>query len=67
MWTEAAMAKRLDYERRKFDRLPKASVTDETEFRQRDAAARWLAGAEKWEVTKAKLAKARKKKKRKRT
>jgi hypothetical protein len=44
-----AMAKRIDWEKRKFDGRKKLSVTDETEFRQQDTAARWLANAEQWE------------------
>jgi hypothetical protein len=60
MWTMETMAKRIDWEKRKLDRAPRLSVTDEAEFRKGDAAACWLAGAEKWEERKQRLAKARK-------
>jgi hypothetical protein len=44
------MAKRLDWEKRKFDRVPKLSIKNEEEFRQKDGAARWLAKAEEWQA-----------------
>jgi hypothetical protein len=46
MWAEAAMAKQLNWEKRRFDRSPKMSAKDETEFRKNDLAARWLADTE---------------------
>jgi hypothetical protein len=50
------MVKRLDWERRRFDGRKKTSVTDETEFRKDDVAARWIAQAEAWQVHQRKLA-----------
>ena len=44
-----AMAKRLDWEKRKFDGRRTTSVADESEFRRQDTAARWLADAERWQ------------------
>jgi hypothetical protein len=60
MWREGEMAKRLDWEKRKFDGVPKLSIKDEAEFRQGDAAARWLAKAEECEARRKRLAKAQK-------
>ena len=47
-----AMAKRIDWEKRKFDGRKTTSVTDESEFRQQDVAAKWIARAEEWEQRK---------------
>jgi hypothetical protein len=46
MWSERAMARRLDWEKRRFDRHPKLCIKDEVEFRSHDVAARWLEKAE---------------------
>jgi hypothetical protein len=40
--TEAAMAKRLDWERANLNRKKKHSTADELEFMERDLASRWL-------------------------
>jgi hypothetical protein len=46
LWTEQAMAQRLNYEKRHFDHKRKINIHDESEFRQRDLAARWLKATE---------------------
>jgi len=40
------MARKIDWERRRFDQKRTLSVKDESEFRKGDVAARWLAKAE---------------------
>jgi hypothetical protein len=59
------MAK-LEWEKRKFDGVPKLSIKDEAEFRQGDAAARWLEKAEEWEVRRKRIAKVLKRAKQRR-
>ena len=46
MWTNVSMAKRLDFEKRRFDNKRTLNVKDESEFRGKDLAARWIANAE---------------------
>jgi hypothetical protein len=55
LWSEEAMAQRLNWERRSFDHKRKINIHDEAEFRQQDLAARWLARREQ-ELTKPKAA-----------
>jgi hypothetical protein len=43
---QSAMARRIDFEKHRFDGRSKVSVRDEREFRDRDAASRWLERAE---------------------
>jgi hypothetical protein len=58
MYQETYLAKRLDWEKRRLDGRKKVSVTDESEFRKQDAAAKWL--DEEWEQRRRKLAVIRK-------
>jgi hypothetical protein len=46
MWSNAAMTKQLDWEKRRFDTRPKTSIKDENQYRKGDMAARWIARAE---------------------
>ena len=55
MMTEAEMARRIDWEKRRFDGMPGRSMADEREFHEHDLAARWLEGAERWEERKKKI------------
>ena len=41
-WSVTGMARRLDWEKRQFDRRRKLSITDEAEFRESDMAANWI-------------------------
>jgi hypothetical protein len=45
MW--AAMAKQLNWERRRFDGKPTINIKEESEFRKGDFASRWIAKTEK--------------------
>ena len=46
MWTAEAMARKIDYEKRRFDNKRTLNIKDESEFRKGDVAARWLARRE---------------------
>jgi hypothetical protein len=56
LFSEAVMARRLNWERNTENRRAKSgmSITDETEFRSRDMASRWIASAEEWNARVAK-------------
>jgi hypothetical protein len=41
-WSEQAMTRRLNWEKRNVDANSRLSITDEDEFRQNDLAARWI-------------------------
>ena len=63
------MAKKLNWEKLRYDRRPKLSISDEGEFRTHDVAARWLEGAERWQLIAQRIRarkKARKEQRRKR-
>jgi hypothetical protein len=42
MWTNASMARAINWERRRFDGKRTLNIKDESEFRKGDVAARWL-------------------------
>lgn len=42
MWTQAAMVRRLNWEKANLDRKPRRSLADEQEFMEKDSASRWL-------------------------
>ena len=65
MWTQQAMAKRIDWEKRRFDQRPKVSIADEAEFRKQDAAAHWLEHAEPFYARVKRLAQHKKRKSKK--
>jgi hypothetical protein len=46
VWSDAYMAKRLDWEKRSSESKPKRSLKDQEEFHKTDLAARWLKRAE---------------------
>jgi hypothetical protein len=47
---EAEMARRLSWEKRRFDGRKKSSIVEEEDFRSKDFTSKWLKGAEAWEV-----------------
>ena len=55
MWSNIAMATRLNWEKNNFAGKPTRSLKDEREFHERDLAARWLERREKWTPTAAKI------------
>jgi hypothetical protein len=64
MLTEAVMARRRDWEKRRFDSRSKITIIEEQEFRDHDLAARWLQRAEEWQKRVGKQKRNRKRKKR---
>ena len=54
-WSQEHMARRLNFERIRWDRRPKVSLTQDREFMGKDTASAWLQGRERWLVDQAKL------------
>jgi hypothetical protein len=65
-WSEAAVAKRLDWEKRRFDGRSKLSIKDEAEHRSNDFTNKWIKGAEEWHARVERLRAAKERSKRKR-
>jgi hypothetical protein len=65
LWSEQAMAQRINYEKHRFDGKRKLAVTDEREFRKNDVASRWIEQAEKWNKVAAKIKQRQRAKKKK--
>jgi hypothetical protein len=47
MWSAEAVARKIDYEKRRFDNKRTLNIKDESEFRKGDVAARWLARSQR--------------------
>ena len=46
MWTNVSMARRLDFEKRRFDGKPTINIKEESEFRRGDFTSKWIAKAQ---------------------